>query len=69
MQPPTATYEFKSQSRPNTSKNKDIPASVNIDSKIPGQFSLQNNKKLKLVNMPLSQKEGLKLTKTLKKND
>lgn len=62
-------YECRSLSRPNTSKNKDAMVGLATESKLPGQFSLQNNKKLKLVNMPLSHKEGLKFSKTTKKND
>lgn len=61
--PPSADYW--SLSRPMTSKNRET--SSTLEAKLPTQFSLQNNKKLKINNLPISQKDGFRFSKRGKK--
>jgi len=60
-----ASSDFWSLSRPTTSKNRE--ASCTFEAKLPNQFSLQNNKKLKINNLPISQKDGFRFSKRNKK--
>ena len=60
-----ASADYWSVSRPMTSKNRE--ASSTVEAKLPSQFSLQNNKKLKINNLPLSQKDGFRFSKRSKK--
>ena len=59
------SVDYWSLSRPTTSKNRETSSTV--ENKLPNQFSLQNNKKLKINNMPISQKDGFKFSKRNKK--
>lgn len=52
-------YDYKS--RPSTVKNREVGGS--IDAKLSAQMSLQNSKKLKLVNLPLQQMDGFRFSK------
>jgi hypothetical protein len=56
-----ASADYWSLSRPMTSKNRE--ASSTFEARLPNQFSLQNNKKLKINNLPLSQKDGFRFSK------
>lgn len=63
----TQAHDYWSNSRPNTSKNRENSSGYD-PSKAPSHLSLHNNKKLKLINPPILHKDTFKFTKRSKKD-